>query len=314
MITGKIKTPYAASFYYVADSKEASIDFENKTVTTHNEGGDRTHTFFKVGNFETFQLLKYVVPLLVILTSDWYSINVKNELSLIVLAISLVVWHKYRLADRKKILTVAIAATIIIPIVGTISWTLTTLFKMYMSVWVAIALYEIVLGIASKEWQRMGKVYMDGLPKFMSYYFTFPETEQTKKTVAAAVKKIEKKILFGAAVIGAIGLIGLTYSSVMIYKTNKLAEAKIAEVAAYQDLLAKKKESDYAGKTQIVIKYEKIKLDEKTEKLHKLLDIDDEYSEITTKTYPWEKGYERAGIFIYKPDGTVQSTYTGLTK
>lgn len=314
MITGKIKTPYAASFYYVADSKEASIDFENKTVTTHNEEGDRTHTFFRVGNFETFQLLKYVVPLLVILTSDWYSINVKNELSLIVLAISLVVWHKYRLVDRKKILTVAIAATIIIPIVGTISWTLTTLFKMYMSVWVAIALYEIVLGIASKEWQRMGKVYMDGLPKFMSYYFTFPESEQTKKTVAVAVKKIEKKILFGAAVIGAIGLIGLTYSSVMIYKTNKLAEARIAEVAAYQDLLTKKKESDNTGKTQIVIKYEKIKLDEKTEKLHKLLDIDDEYSEITTKTYPWEKGYERAGIFIYKPDGTVQSTYTGLTK
>lgn len=315
MITGKIKTPYAASLYYVADTKTASIDLENRTVTTHNEEqGDRTHTFFSVGKFETFQVLKYVLPLLVILTSDWYSISVKNELSLITLAAALVLWHKYRDGNRKLILGVAIAATIIVPIVGTISWTLSTLFKMYMSAWIAVVLYEIALGIASREWERMGKVYMDGVPKFMCYYFTFPESEETAKAKKTAAKKIEKKIFVVAAFIAAIGLIGLTYSSVKIYQANKLSEARIAEVAAYQDLLAKKEESDRKGKTQIVIKYEKIKLDGKTEKLHKLLDIDPEYKEITTKTYPWEKSYQRGGVFVHTPDGTVQETYTGLTK
>jgi hypothetical protein len=320
MITGEIKTPYAASLYYVADTKTASIDLENRIVTTHNEEqGDRTHTFFKVGKFEMFQILKYVLPLLVILTSDWYSISVKNELSLITLAAALVLWHKYRTAQHKRffrnvIFFAAIATTIIVPIVGTITWTLSTLFKMYMSAWIAVALYEIALGIASREWERMGKVYMDGLPKFMCYYFTFPESEETAKAKKTAAKKIEKKIFGAAAFIAAIGLIGLTYSSVKIYKSNKLAEARIAEVAAYQDLLQKKEESDRKGKTQIVIKYEKIKLDEKTEKLHKLLDIDPEYKEITTKTYPWEKSYQRGGVFVHKPDGTVQETYTGLTK
>lgn len=312
---GKIKTPYAASLYYVAATKEATIDLDNRTVTTHNdEQGDRTHTFFNVGKFETFQVLKYVLPLLVILTSDWYSISIKNELSLITLAAALVLWHKYRDGNQKMILGVAIAATIIVPIVGTISWTLSTLFKMYISAWIAVALYEIALGIASREWERMGKVYMDGLPKFMCYYFAFPESEGTAKAKKIAAKKIEKKIYGAAALIAAIGLIGLTYSSIKIYKTNKLSEARIAEVAAYQDLLQKKEESDRAGKTQIVIKYEKVKLDEKTEKLHKLLDIDPEYKEITTKTYPWEKSYQRGGVFVHKPDGTVQETYTGLTK
>lgn len=306
MITGKIKTPYAASLYYVADTKEATIDLDEKTVTTHNESGDRSHTFAKVGKFETFQILKYVLPLLLILTSDWYAITIKHELALLALAVSLAAWHKFRNFNRKKILFAAIAVTLFVPIVGTITGTVSILFKIYMSFWVAVAIYEIVIGIVSKEWERMGKVYIDGVPRFVCHYFTFPDpVGENARIEAAAAKKIEKKIYGIAAILAAIAMIGLTYSTISIYKQQKAAAAKIAEVKAYEELIARKNESDRKGQTQVVIKYERVELDVKTQKLHDMLGIKPTYRETTVKTYPWEQGYQRAGIFIVKPNGEI---------
>lgn len=312
IIKGIIKLPKAISGYWFFEKKEADLDFEKKEITTIVDDEPKTQRFFKVEKFEMFHFLKYIVPLLAILTSDFYSLTLKNGLSLIFAGLTVIVWQKYRELPRENIIhfTTVVTALLFLTapftVAGLFSAGLIVIFmKLYFTAWCAIAVYEIALGIASREWERMGKVYIPGLPRFMVYYFTLPETSKSSQNKCLVAAKIKNNVFIGAAIIGGIGLTTLTYTGIVMFKENKIKKEDLAEYTQAENLSKLKTQAENNGSAQVVIKWERIKLSEATEKLHKQLGIDPEYKNIKTITYPWEKGYKQGGTAIYKENSPV---------
>ncbi len=309
-----IELPKAIAFYWFRFKKEAVIDHENNEMTTTIDDEDYTQKFYRVRKFEMFQVLKYGIPILFVLTGDYFGISIKHELGLIMFALAMVLWLRYRDADRRYLLGTAIAVTLILPIIGTITWTLSTLMYMYISAVMGMVAYEIWLGIESKEWEQHRKVFIDGVPKFMVHYFKLSESEAQKKLINRSAANIKDKVYIAAAVVAFIAFIGLIYSGNQIYKEHEAKKAAMVKYEQYLNMTQLKQQADRNGSVQVVIKYERVQLPENTQQLHDRLGIEPQYKEIKTTLYPWEKGYERGGIFVFDPRGKMTETHFGATK
>ncbi|MDD3596171.1 hypothetical protein [Sulfuricurvum sp.] len=292
------------SLYWFTRTKYATFNTEKNEITTLINGEPYTQRFYTVSKFEFFQFVKYLLPILAIITTD-YSISIKNEIALIVAALTIVVWEKYRLADRKIKISIALAVTVVLPIIGIPTMTLSFLMKSYMSAWAAIVGYEIALAISSKEWTFIHKVGINGLPKFFGHYFTYSaqELEKHKTKVAAAIKQ---NVLIAAAVIGLIGLVGLMYSGIRSYQKHQDHTAYMTAQKQFLDMQSLKYQSEQNGSAQIVIEIKKEVLPAATQQLNDKLGIPPSFTETKTITYPWEKGYRAGGTWIFR-DGKVIS-------
>lgn len=309
-----IGLPKAIAFYWFGFKKEAVLDHENNELTTTIDDEDYTQKFYRVRKFEMFQFLKYVVPILFVLTGDYFGISIKHELGLIMFALAMVLWPRYRDADIRYLLGSAIAVSLTLPIIGTITWTLSTLIHMYITAVMGMVAYEIWLGIESKEWEYHRKVFIDGVPKFIVHYFKLPESEAQKKSINRAAANIKDKVYITAAVVAFVGLVGLIYSGNQIYQEHKAKNAAMLKYEQYLNTTQLKEQADRNGSTQIVIKFEKVKLDIKTQKLQDMLNIKPAYKKITTKTYPWEPGYERGGTWEFDTNGSLNYVLVGGQK
>lgn len=298
------------SLYWFTRTKDATFNTEKKEMTTSINGEPYTQRFYPVSKFELFQFIKYLLPILAIVTTDYYSISIKNEIALIVAALTIVAWERYRLADRKIKISIALAVTVILPIIGIPTMTLSFLMKSYMSAWAAIVGYEIALAIASKEWTFIHKVGINGLPKFFGHYFTCraQELEKHKTKVAAAIKQ---NVLITAAVIGFIGLFGLMYSGIQSYQEHQRHTAYIAAQKQFLDMQALKYQSEQNGSAQIVIEIKKEVLPAATQQLNDKLGIPPSFTETKTITYPWEKGYRAGGTWVFRDGKVISETING---
>lgn len=305
----QIKVFEGVALYWFTSTKDATFDTESKKITTLIDGEPYTQRFYNLSKFEFFQFVKYLLPALAIVTTD-YSISIKNEIALIVAALTIMVWEKYRLADRKIKISIALAVTVVLPIIGIPTMTLSFLMKSYMSAWAAIAGYEIVLAIASKEWMFMHKVGINGLPKFFGHYFTCraQELEKHKTKVAASIKQ---NVLIAAVVIGFIGLVGLMYSGIQSYQKHQRHTAYMAAQEQFLNMQALEYQSEQNGSAQIVIEIKKEVLPAATQQLNDKLGIPPSFTKTKTITYPWEKGYRAGGTWIFQDGKIISETING---
>lgn len=304
-----IKVFEGVSLYWFTRIKDATFNTEKKEMTTLINGESYTQRFYSVSKFEFFQFVKYLLPVLAIVTDD-YSISIKNEIALIIAALTIVTWEKYRLADRKIKISIALAVMAILPIIGIPTMTLSFLMKSYMSAWAAIVGYEIALAIASKEWTFIHKVGINGLPKFFGHYFTcrVQELENHKVKVAAAIKQ---NVLIAAAAIGFIGLAGLMYSGIKSYQEHQRHTAYMAAQKQFLDMQALKYQSEQNGSAQIIIEIKKDVLPAATQQLNDKLGIPPSFTETKTITYPWEKGYRASGTWVFRDGKVISETING---
>lgn len=299
------------SLYWFTRKKEATFDSESKAMTTLINGESYTQRFYPLNKFEMFHLFKYLLPALAIVTND-YSISIKNEIALIVAALTIVVWERYRLADRKIKISIALAITVMFAIIGILTMTTVFLMKCYISIVAAIAGYEIALAIAAKEWNFMQKVGINGLPKFFGHYFSCRSEELEKhKTKIAA--KIKRNVQIAAALIGFIGVVGLTYSGAESYREHQKHTAYMSEQKQYLNTQAMKYQAEQNGSAQIVIELKKEVLPEATQQLNDNLGIPPSFTETKTITYPWESGYRMGGTWVYRDGKVISATITGKT-
>lgn len=305
----QIKVFEGVALYWFTRTKDATFNTENKEMTTLINGEPYTQRFYSMGKFEFFQFVKYLLPVLAIITTD-YSISIKNEIALIVAALTIVAWERYRLGDRKIKISIALAVTVILPIIGIPTMTLSFLMKSYMSAWAAIVGYEIALAIASKEWMFMHKVGINGLPKFFGHYFTCraQELEKHKTKVAASIKQ---NVLIAAVVIGFIGLVGLMYSGIQSYQKHQRHTAYMAAQEQFLNMQALEYQSEQNGSAQIVIEIKKEVLPAATQQLNDKLGIPPSFTKTKTITYPWEKGYRAGGTWIFQDGKIISETING---
>ncbi|DAB38842.1 MAG: hypothetical protein A2023_07155 [Sulfuricurvum sp. GWF2_44_89] len=307
----QIKIFDGVSLYWFSRSKDATLDAETKKITTLINGEAYTQKFYVVSKFELFQFTKYLLPVLAIVTND-YSISIKNEVALIMAALTIIVWQRYRLADPKVKIVVALIVTAIVPIIGIPTMTLAFLMKSYMGILTAIVAYEIVLAIAAKEWNFMQKVGINGLPKFFGHYFSCRSEELEKhKTKIAA--KIKRNVQIAAALIGFIGLAGLTYSGAESYREHQKHTAYMSEQKQYLDMQAMKHQAEQNGSAQIVIELKKEVLPAATQQLNDTLGITPSFTETKTITYPWDKGYRMGGTWVFRDGKVISERITGRT-
>lgn len=311
----KIRIPMFIYAYFISRSKEAKIDHENNLITTIVDEETRTQEFHRVDKFETFQVIKYALIPLIAITSNIFSLTIENSVSLIVAAITLLIWPKYRLSSFESRMKVGAASffalllTLPLTINGMMpSGGIVMLSHWLITVWFTIAVYEIAIGIAVQEWKYMRKVYIPDMPKFMCYYFFIEEPKNE-----LMISKIRNKSKIFAAVLATVGIVMTAYIGVVAYHKYQDTQASIARFSAEENLALRKEESDRNGSTQIIITYQKEKLDEKTQKLHNTLGIDPSYTETTTKTYPWEENYQRSGKFIFKDGKLISEEHVGRT-
>ena len=307
MLKTTIKISNFLSLYFFSNTKPASVNLEQNTVTTEIEGEEVTQKFFKVSKFETFQAIKYALPLFAILTSDYYTLSISNGLSLLFAALILIMWPKVRHLNPKKIaaigasITASILLTAPFALFGIVpGFAILILMKLYGTTWAAIALYEIMFGFDTKEYLRMRKVYVVGLPKMFCHYFIIDEPAQPQTL------EFKKKLKLVAATLAIIGFVILSYSSFIAIKNYKAASKARENYKQYEKITELKKQADQNGSVQIVTTLTKEKLDPKIQKMRETLDIKPTYSKTIITTYPWEKGYQRAGQFTIE-DGKIVS-------
>lgn len=301
-----IKIPNFLSLYFFSRKKLADIDFQNNMITTIIDDVSVEQKFFKVNKVETFQAIKYVLPLFAIVTSDYYTLSISNGLSLMFAALTLILWPKFRHANPKKLaaigasITASILLTAPFALFGIVpGFAILILMKLYGTGWAAIALFEIMFGFDSKEYLRMRKVYVDGLPKVFCHYFVVePAQPQTFE--------FKKKLKVVATTLAIIGFVILSYSSFIAIKNYKAASKARENYKQYEKITELKKQADQNGSVQIVTTLTKEKLDPKIQKMRETLDIKPTYSKTIITTYPWEKGYQRAGQFTIE-DGKIVS-------
>ena len=328
-----IKIPILPFLFFYSQKKEAVINFEKNEITTKINEENFTQPFYHVGKYELFTFLKYSIIPLLFLTSD-LSISVKNEIGLFVASLLVFLYHHYRSYTPTKVVLeeddsivnrlkkiwhlykVAIASVGIFFVVFLSGLTFGTLWYsrgvVEMTLY-GIAFYEIAFGVVGQEWKQYRKVYVAGVPSFFPKYFKLPDSDESKKHDHLTKNKIGQKLILVLGSIMAIATIGLVYHGAISYKEYRAEQAALLQYKDKSHFDELKIQSEQNGSAQIIIKYEQIKFDEKTENLRAKLNMKPEYKELKQITYPWEKGYQRGGTLIYNADGSVAS-YNGGQK
>lgn len=323
-----IKIPIMVLGGYPYYTKGASIDAENKTITTlrikkgEEEGELYTQPFYEVGRYEWFSVGRYLLPLLLILTSD-ISLTVKNGFGLFFAALFVFVYH-YQMRGYvsgnidlteiegffaglwQKVKNIWITAKYyIITLLYFVA--LNVLFwpvesgSYYVKGIVEYTLYGVMIyesfrGFAGKEWTHYKKVKVNSwIPQY------FMVVDEENKHDQKLTNELSPKINIAVASLMAIASIFLAYKGVFAFKEYKAEQAALAQYVQQSNYDAMKLQSEQNGSAQIVITYEKVRFDAKTEALNEKLGIKAGYKEIKKTTYPWEKGYVQGGTTIHKP-------------
>ena len=310
--TVTVKSLTLSSLYFNSISRIAEIDFTNNMITTHNNlDGDRVNTFFPVQKFEAFQFVKYLLPLSAIYFFGYFLHDLKSELALLTLAVVPVLWHFFlREMNRNYIYVAMIISMLMAVVVGTMTMTLTIFLKVFFAMIVSVSIYEAALGFASNEYLRMRKVYIPGMPKFFSYYFVLPISQETQKEIDMQAKnRLQKYLLLVALVFFSISATELFFTA-KAYQKTCIEHKKAMQAMMINKMMQERNLEAQRNHTieRIVEVTDKI-YTEKEQKINKLLKINPQAIQKTTELYPWEPGYQHAGEFIYYNGKLVSSKY-----
>lgn len=323
-----IKIPIMVLGGYPYYTKEASIDFKNKTITTlrtkkgEEEGELYTQPYYDVDRYEWFSVGRYLLPLFLILTSD-ISLTVKNGFGLFFGALFVFVYHYYMrgyistdldltekegffsglwqkckniwITAKYYIITLLyfIALNLLFYSVGSGSYYIKGIVEYTLY---GIMIYESTRSFVGKEWSQYKKVKVNSwIPQY------FMVIDEASKHEQKLTDELSPKINIAVASLMAIASIFLAYKGVYAFKEYKAEQAAMAQYVQQSQYDAMKLQSEQNGSAQIVITYEKIRFDPKTEALNEKLGIKAGYKEIKKTTYPWEKGYVHGGTTIHKP-------------
>lgn len=337
----KIKIPVLSLGGYLYSTKDATLDTEKRMITTlrfkkgdkEGEGELYTQPYYDVGRYEWFSVGRYLLPLILIITAD-LSLTVKNGFGLFFGALFIYVYHHYMrgyvapaIDDSEKegffeglwhkvknvwyrakyyILTLAYFICLNIAffpvesgsyyVKGIVEYTL------YM-----ILIYESARSFIGQEWKHFKKVKVT---EMIPQYFSIINTDAARSIQRKLQDQLTPKLNIAVVVLVVVSTLFLSYKGILAYKEYEKEQAATAQYIQQSNLDDMKLQSERNGSAQIVITYEPIKLDPETQALHDKLGMKQEYKEVHKTTYPWEKGYQRGGTFIYNPQGNITS-YSG---